>query len=1041
MTTVAQAAAHRHQDVGFVLFFEGWAVAWTDRVELAGSGGGSWVGTGDGARSVRLGLEVPDSVTLGVNSNSGMIAEVDATFTLLDHQSDLIALISEATPPSQIYGRLDPTQDPAPATLLGTGEDEVDLWGRYINGESIGAAGERRQFQVLPGGTLPGFDHTATSGEDQFLLPSEVSVTPRWYDGRRMSLYLIRRLPNGTWPSWSTQDASGYARIWWGTVRSARVKGRAWDIACDGPGSWLRAGLNRNRSAEWRSAIARLVIADAERRMACGFAYRSSTGTDYFCAYSLFDGGSDVIATEGDSVEAVRSNIAARLTVIAGTAGDETFTTYRNGKIQVQQNVDRIQFSIRVDDGAAKAGRCWVVLHDKVWRWLGWDPEAQQKPMAAIAGPYEVEFTKVVGAWKPWAAVVAVQPPTGGYWAAQFTTVPIGSSFTEGDNDNEGAKRLYLGLNPAGVMIIDPKGGLLPVGYTAPPTPYAGEQLARPVDDRSIGGDACDRTGFIALRGSYRESIDTEPVKIQQIFKASWVDDGEGTFGVYNSVRYAYLTTLLDPLPFGVPGVPAYGAKPGGKLTRPWAAVDLEWAVVAVFGYSLGSSGDRAELVLARLLLSTGTAAWTGTEDDDDAEETPGVNAHPDVLPGSVADDLEAADLSLGVPASMVDIRSFIKAAAGLPGGAEGALNRCRLVRLGNVPAQDLIAGLVEPRGWAFGFQGGRYSLWVRGLPLTAKESIIALTQADLASDDLPHVETVDLTPLSPIDVLTMEFGANPLGEADSKTLRGQARDAFAWRRHGGATKEIDGSGLTALGGAWEGQWRQRWEKEMAEWYATPHVLLTLPIKPDRARDIWPGVVITYASPWPATRDGSYGMTGQLGRVLSIERDLRTSLVVTARVLMQPGDPLQQRLFAPLAAVLTGTATLEERYDVAARRFYCHGNYWGRDDDDLSDVEGFAPPAWLAATGDALVYGYQHDGRTWSQTFECLVQDVDTSGHSLRYQDGSFSGKFWEVRPTLLMLAPWDDQDTDSWTRQIYGVITKPSGIFGGADTPGWKFK
>lgn len=1026
------------------MFFEGWSVGWTNRIELAGSGADSWIGTGQGARTIRLGLEVPDSVTLGTNTGSGMIAEVDATFTLLDHQGDLIDMISEADGPTQVYGRLAPTDDPAPTSLIGQGGDAVDIWGRYINGESIGDAGERRRFQVLPGDPLPGYDHAATGGVDEFLLPSEVSSNPRWYDGRRVALYVIRRLPNGTWPSWSTQAASGYSRIWWGTVRRASVKGRAWEISCDGPGSWLRAGLNRNRSTVWRPVEQRLIVADDERYMGSAFAYVTFNGIDTLCAYSLFDNPDDIVCGTGDSVKSVRTAIQLRLSDIANDAGvDDTFTVYRDGEIKVEQVVDRTQFSLRVDPGNAIAGRAWVVLHEKVWRWLGFDPHVQARAaLSAIESEYEVLFEQVKGAWAPWPSATPAQPPGPGYWAAQLTTVPIGGAFTDGDNDNDGAKRIYTAINPEGVFIVDPKGGLLPVGSGGVATPYVGGQLARPVDGKTIGGEACDRTGFLALRGSYRESIDAEPVVIQQIFKASWIDDGEGTFEVTapESIRYAYLTFCLNPLPFGIPGVPGTKDKPGGKLTRMWAAVDLEWVAVAVFGYAL-TGHDRADLILCRLMLSTGTSFWTGTEEDDDAEQTVGDNPATDLLPGSVADDLEAADLGLGIPASMVRASSFVLAAKALPNGAQGALNRCRIARLGTVPSQELLASLIEPRGWAFGFQGGKYSIWTRGLPLQLKEVVANLSQADLASDELPHVETVDLAPLSPIDQLTMSYGGNPLGEESAKTLTGQARDEFAWRRHGGASKEIDGKGLTDELGAWEADWRARWEKDLASWYATPHILLTLPLKPSSAKDIWPGSVVTYTSPWPANREGTYGLTGQLGRVLSIERDLRTDMVVTARVLMQPGAPDLQRHFAPLAMVLDDVATLEERYDVTARRLYCYGNYFGRDDDTLSDVEGFACPAWVAPSGDALLDGYQHDGRSWSKTFSCTVQDVDTSGHSIRYQAGTFSGQFWERRPTVVCLSSYDTHASDSWVRRVYGVITKPTGKFGAGDTQGWKFK
>jgi hypothetical protein len=186
MATVAQLAARTYQEIAWLFVIEGWDVAFTNRPDLVGSGGGSWIGTAHGARTVALGLEPPEAVKLGIGIvDSGLPVDDGLTVTIVDRDGHLISFMKDE-PGDVVAERLGPLDDPAPATLLGPQGETVAVWGRHVNGEAIGAAGERRQFFVLPGVTMPGLDHPAIGSDDGAggLRVSAVRDDARWLEGR-----------------------------------------------------------------------------------------------------------------------------------------------------------------------------------------------------------------------------------------------------------------------------------------------------------------------------------------------------------------------------------------------------------------------------------------------------------------------------------------------------------------------------------------------------------------------------------------------------------------------------------------------------------------------------------------------------------------------------------------------------------------------------------------------------------------------------------------------------------------------------------------
>ena len=153
------------------------------------------------------------------------------------------------------------------------------------------------------------------------------------------------------------------------------------------------------------------------------------------------------------------------------------------------------------------------------------------------------------------------------------------------------------------------------------------------------------------------------------------------------------------------------------------------------------------------------------------------------------------------------------------------------------------------------------------------------------------------------------------------------------------------------------------------------------------------------------------------------------NLTATVDILVQAGDANTARRFAPIAAVLDDVDELELRHDADHRHVFCDGDMFGAEGG--SDVKYFKEPAWSSIGGNALVYGYQYDGREWRQNFTFVVEDVDTTAHSITYVDLSFTGTFKERQYTILTLAPYNDQADALWTRSLFVVNTGANAKFG----------
>ena len=1034
--TVTELASRSGLDIGYVLFLEGIPWAYTNRQELVGSGAGSWIdGAPGGDREILDGLVVPDTLSYDTSLEDGTLSSNDgASFQLVDFQNRLIALVAESD--GDIVGEtIGPLADPAPALLL---DGVTGVWGRWLNHEAIGPAGERRYYPCMPV-TLPGYDHAAFSGDAQTLALSFLRDAPTWHEGIRCALYIVYiDSRTGEIPSWQDHHDGGNSLVWFGSTRELTCEGLTWTLACDGPSSWLRKQLGATRSAEWLpvTTVLNLSSEPGAREDMAGYYFSYRTAAAYERGAASYYTPSDVL-TSGTAAD-LRAQIQARLNTVAGTAGpDTTWSTSRNASCTLSSGKIAMQV-----DNFGWAANAYICLHESVWRAMGYEPAVQ-------AGSIPDNDLMVVNFTSPdilgFEFALFSNTPGPGYWLGKFSTLPAQyASLTEAgtDADNDGKPRIYLAIMDEDVSTISPKGGQeLEVGL-AGGLPYLEGQLCRPPAQHTFtnGGGEADATAFIALRGSYRTSADQEPITMAAVAKVGFKDDtsagGHGPTPDTDSYLKLHLEKLIDPRYFGI----------DRKLAGPWSAFDLEFVPLNFMGYNMNFS-DRSDLILLRTMLSTGTSSWSGY-DGEGAVQTLGANAHPDAS-APQGSDVEIADLGLAIPYSLIDASSFAKTAAKLPGGGvDSPLNRSRFAYVGPFDSQDMMWRIIEQRGWGMGFVRGRYRLFSRADLLDADDVEVEITPDDIVGEQ-DFVEVADLRPVLPRDAFDIEYG-RPLveGTGSDTELRATvvATDPQSRSRRTNNKETIDGSGLVPsrlwlndpAPESWVSAWSQLAGHEMAAYYASPWVAVDVPVHWSIARQLGVGSIVKLTTHYAPNRSGSYGITGRVGRVIGYS--LRTSeLVVDLRILVQAGDPaVEPPKFGPIAQVLESVTTVEARHDAATRTFKCYADAMGHGE-PTSDVTGFGEPSYSATGTDAIVYGYQHNGRAWAKTFEFTVESVDSTAHTITWKAGTFSGTWWQARPTTLLLAPYDSQPANSWTRSVYAVITDSTGYFGAGPTKGFK--
>lgn len=1043
MTTVAELAAREHVEVAYLLVWAGVPFCFTNRPEIAGT---AWIGE-DTGRRVLEGLDIRgSSITYATEMAQGKPDTDDSlSVKIVDFDRQLVAFFRHRPDAIAVGGRLGPKDDPAPSFLIGKDGTNVTIHGKWVNTEAIGGSGERSQFSIFPDGDACGLDHAAYNGDIDSLALSLVFDAPTHLEGRRAACYRIYQDPDtGEWPSWSDQHASGASLLWVGVLtNNISVEDITWQIEMEGPSSWLRKQLGANRPTEWLPVSGAVTLDTTpghdQSRIALRFWYQQVLQPAPELGGSSIFTALDVLPSTGVAID-YRAAINTRIATVSATAGpDITWTTSRNASASVEHGYILTRIDQLNEAANFVRAACWsLAAHERVFRALGYDPPLQKATNYDTA--FEVSFIK--------AEETDLPVPGPGYWVATFWTVPVGFNAVNvagADADNGGKYRAVQALGPEDITMLTPAEGFeLVLGVNSPP--YLEVQTNRPPVEHVLSGGlgTADGVGYVAFRGSYQDSLDGEATTMVQLgqvcFKRDTSYGGDTVALDSNGAVRVAVTRWIDGRFHGIDRKP---------LDHVWLSQDLEYCWVNFFGHNHGS-GDLAHRLLARTMLSTGTASWTGY-DGQGAVLTSGVN-HPasldDIKPMS---DAEVADLGLAIPHSLIDLSSFGKAANSLPyGGSSSPLNRCRYAFVGAQDSEALIASILAPRGWGLGFCNGRWRLFSRPDVLTGDDVEVVLGPEDFVGDP-ELVETAELRPFTPREQFSVDFSRALVSEGATEdkelTLTARSQDPASRTRADNGSEDIEGWGLIPLP-LWRGEgtpadWRPAWTylfaRLMAGWFNAPHVLISgLRVMPSKARLLGPGSVVRFSSYYAATREGTYGPVGKLGRVYRVEHDLESH---EARIdcLLQPGDETQTRFLAPIAMLVDDTSTVEGRWDVATRTATCKQDAFGHGVDDLHDVSAFVEPSWLGVGGDALCHVWQWDGRAWSQTCSFLVESID--GDTITWKSGSLTPGFKDSRYTCLVLAPFDDQPPSSWTRSYFSVLTRSDFKFGSGPTQGWQLK
>lgn len=1062
-----------HNIGGWVMFIEGVREGFTNIEALVGSGDGSWIGTEYGDREILPGLEVPD-LPLGVSVPfEAMITEVRPNFEIMDFNGRVRQLFAEHWDDAgtdYMTARLAPTDDPAPSSTLGPGDVAVDLWGRHIGTEAIGPAGERRHYWIEPVDAPPGLDHPAGSNGRP---PSAITDEPRVWAGRLVAVYRIVQDGNGSWPAWTEQHAGG--SMWWvgrlkgrGHFKSGRNGERVLSLPASSVGSLLRKPLNLARPARWIPIIGTdLALTGDAAKVAAWIGTNTPEPLEggginvvpstYDCQ-TLASGNTlaglttkaEIVAKIQDIVETMISGADSGSVLAASNAewvgpiltGNDYWQIDGGGArdVDISDDGGTIKIKCEVDSFEADGFYIGLLLDARVWQLLGWDVN---DPAFLFMGGKSAEIGGV-----NWGENASDAVVPSGHYQAEFST-RVSPDDVLGENAGDWAT--YNAPYPGGVAMLDNTPGT--VIYLDFCAVWSEGQLQQPYEYGSqIDGTDTDTAGWWIFRGQRLTAqaflAGEDPSEYAVVALCEWVSTpfGDGIETDGGGQAAIKIIRWEDPAAFGLPYEP---------MTEPWAgALDgdgIEAAPLAVFGgialgsYSTPAAPDWRHRLIPRLLLSSGTAAWSESGGEVLLDE--GTN-HPTDMPADDkwAGDIEVADLGLAIPRNWVDWASWYSCAGKLPGGAASPINRVTYATLGPIQAEDLLRQAMAGAGWAWSWKRDAgagppaFGCWDPIAPLALDDVEVTLSRSTSAAepkspDGTPQWRAVvEFRDDGPFDRFVFETDASAIDGDTAYKLTHESLGRGRRYRDGKLVWSIDDGGLRNpapwVGTAqaafydWTNAARERFASGFGEWYSKAARVYRTIVDATYTTRIGLGTVVRVIDSTAEAPDGTLGID-HIGRVIEATIVVRGNQhAVKVAVLLQPWSVDTLTVWGPMA-ITSGP----DNYDADASELTVVADHAGVGGGHR-DVTAFVRPANVEGSGLLRVAIYQsEDGLDYAAGLEARadVASVDEDANTISLTN--ITGTIYRDTIKVIVGAPYDEQTAD-WVLALFAPVTDHTGYF-----------
>lgn len=1028
-------------DVAYAIAFDGIEYIWvTGHADegLLGSGSGSWIGDYEDAigdtyrRTVLAGLKMPTTLRLEeLDEKRGTLEQQTQTIQLVDFDDVVAAMFGRDGKDFDLLAEvIQPGTSALGTSVAVQGGDTVNPRGRFVGLERIGPSGERVDFSCLPF-TRIGPQHVSFYADDG-PPPVRISSQPIDHNGRWFALYRLYRDPfTGEWPHLGLQYEGGGLIAVGKLLDNGTITGdRVWSLQLAMRESLLRRTLNLNSPTEWFVPSVSASLSADEARIAVETASYSDSNDTLYASLSLDGGVSFSLTLDRATALSELSTALGNVVSASGTdyGGVTGIDGFGSGDIRVTPN----GIGIRTDaNGDGLALRAHVIMHEKVWRLLGYDPPLQDVSPVDQEDERQISFTYYGAGSAPLSGGALV--PTEGYWGAAIFTVALGRGTDPNYDDNGGSYRYYRPIYTGDIQLFYRNAQQqFSISYDRP---FLEGSPPVPRTSAEIDGSSVDVARYFAFSGKRAkaavytdgvvldedgqqiEASDVEGVDTIIPARVSWVETSYGQPIDVDGSTTLYLEVWDDPSKFGFASPKLDGewvglSEPGGGDEE---SFQIKCLPLACYGYHdpdtpqgydvPGTDVDLAYDALCQLLLSTGTSTtWSGAIGTG-ATFTRGSNG---TAGGSWwSHDVQTYDLGLAIPYQLVADVDDIADAFG-----SGKLNHTRYSYLGPFESTRMIESILLPRGLAMSLRGGRFGVVRLAIPdpddvdFEIGEDDLDDPYGDKASQVLRAVGQVDETKLS--------YPWDAVNSTHNEEHSVRARDGNSRDRFGDLNLQLKDDGAVRLS---LGEWRQLWSHEMPEFFSSRHFKVTgIRVKRSPGQDIHVGSSIRLTQPW-LYNGSTYGIAGMLGIVTSVAME-SGSHVYVIDVLIFAGQS-GARLWAPIGLVT----------DLDGSIITVDGT------SPLASAPQFGRPAW-ASGSEATVQLVSWDGRQWAAV---EVGEVVSAAGSEVEVTGTVDNLGLRDRDVYLAFAPYESQSaSDSWVLSYLSVNVLATHRFGASDTKGW---